>query len=202
VSDSAQVKAQPDTAFVTFGVVSKDKNARTAARANAAKTSAVLAAITNAGIKRSDVKTIDYSLDPEVDYDKQPTVIVGYSASNTVSVRTKDLAKLGDLVDAAVSAGANNVQGVRFTIEDQRKLRQKALALAVKKAESKARAIAGALGARLGPATSASESIDEYTPYSRNMVMARPALRAKAATPISPGEVSVSAEVKVVYSIR
>ena len=202
VSDSAEVKVQPDTAFVTFGVVNKDKVARNAARLNAERSSAVVAAIVGAGIPKSDIKTVDYSLEPQMNWQKNPPIITGYMASNTVSVRTKDMGKIGDLLDAAISAGANNVQGVRFDVEDKRALRQKALALAVKKAEGKAQAIAEALGARLGPAISASESIDEYAPYSRNYEVKYRMARPGSPTPISPGETSVSAQVKVVYSIR
>lgn len=201
VSDSAEVKAQPDTAFITFGVTNKSKNANVAARENAATSTSVIAAIAKAGIPKSDIKTIDYSLEPQMDWEKSPPKVVGYSASNTVSVRTKDMGKIGALIDAAIAAGANNVQGVRFDVEDKRKLRQKALALAVKKAEGKAQAIAEALGAKLGPAISASESVDEYAPYSRNY-RAKASFAASPSTPISPGETSVSAQVKVVYSVR
>ena len=136
-----------------------------------------------------------------MNWEKNPPTITGYSASNTVSVRTKDMGKIGDLIDAAIAAGANNVQGVRFDVEDKRKLRQKALALAVKKAEGKAEAIAEALGGRLGPAISASESVNEYAPYSRNYEVAAK-VAVMPSTPIAPGETSVSAQVNVVYSIR
>lgn len=200
VSDSAQVKVQPDTAFVTFGVVNKDRNARNAARANAVATSTVAAAIEKAGIPRRDVKTVNYSLEPEIDWQKQSRPIVGYTASNSVTVRTKNLAKIGDLIDAAISAGANNVQGVQFSVEDQRKFRRKALSLAVKKAEGKAQAIAEAVDAKLGPARSASESVSEEMPYARNYVAAADA-PAMPSTPISPGEATVSAEVRVVYEL-
>lgn len=201
VSDTAEVKVQPDTAFITFGVVVKDKVAKNAARVNAEKSSAVVAAIAKAGIPKSDIKTVDYSLEPQMSWDKNPPTITGYSASNTVNVRTKDMGKIGDLIDAAIAAGANNVQGVRFDVEDKRKLRQKALALAVKKAEGKAQAIAEALGGKLGPAISASESIDEYAHYSRNYSVMADMAPMRSPTPISPGETSVSAQVKVVYSI-
>jgi uncharacterized protein YggE len=202
VSDTAEVKVQPDTAFITFGVVVRDRVAKLAAQENARRSSAVVAAIAKAGIPKSDIKTVDYSLEPQMNWDTNPPKITGYSASNTVSVRTKDMGKIGDLIDAAIAAGANNVQGVRFDVEDKRKLRQKALVLAVKKAEGKAQAIAEALGGKLGPAISASESIDEYAPYSRNYAMAYKMSAPEARTPISPGEASVSARVKVVYSIR
>jgi len=202
VTDSAEVKSPPDTAFVTFGVVNKDKVAKNAARANAVRSTAIVAAIEKVGIPKSDIKTVDYSLEPQMNWGKNPPTITGYLASNSVTVRTKDMSKIGDLIDAAIAVGANNVQGVRFDVEDKRSLRQKALALAVKKAEGKARAIAEAMGAKLGPAISASESVDESAPYSRNYAVAESAAKEVSQTPISPGETSVSAKVEVVYSIR
>lgn len=200
VVDSAQVKVRPDTAFITFGVVNKDKSAKIAARTNAQKTSAVIEAIKHVGISKFDIKTVDYMLEPSMNWEKNPPIINGYEASNLVRVRTKDIGKIADLIDAAIDAGANNVQGVSFDIEDKRKLRQRALTIAVKKAQGKAQAIADALGSKLGQATSASESVDVYMPESRNMVVAQ---RAKqSSTPIEPGETTVSAQVKVVYSLQ
>lgn len=204
VTDSAQVKAPPDVAFVTFGLVVKNRNAKAAAQVNANRTSTVVAAVGKAGVPKADIQTIHYSIQPEQDWGSTPPKIAGYTASNSVRVRTKDLAKLGGLIDAAIAAGANNVQGISFDIEDKRALRQKALGLAVKKAENKARAIAQAVGGKLGPALSASESVNEYVPYSRNDYLdaERVASRPRMRTPVEPGETSVTAQVKVVYSIR
>lgn len=201
VTDSAEVKVRPDTAFITLGVISKAKTAKEAAAANAGKTSAVIAAIEKAGIPKSDIRTVDYSLDPSMDWRTSPPRVVGYSASNSVRVRTRDMAKIGDLIDAAIAAGVNNVQGIKFDVEDKKALRCKALELAVGKAEGKAQAIAKALGSSLGPATSASESVDMYMPESRNYV-AKAAAAMPSETPISIGESTVSAQVKVVYSVR
>lgn len=201
VTDSAEVKVQPDTAFIVFGVVNRDRNAQKAARDNAAKTAAVINAILKRKVPKSDIKTIDYSLEPSMDWEKNPPAITGYTASNSVRVRTKDMAAIGDLMDAAVTAGANNVRGISFDVEDKKALRRRALALAVDKAEGKAQAIAEALGSKLGPAISASESVDEYVPETRNAYVATKVARI-ASTPISPGETSVSAQVKVVYSVR
>lgn len=202
VADSAETKTAPDTAFVTFGVVVKNKVARAAARINATRTSTVVAALRKAGVPKTDIKTVDYSVEPESDWNKTPPKIVGYTASNSVRVRTKSLEKIGDMIDVAVSAGANSVQGVSFDVEDKKALRGKALALAVKKAQGKAEAIAEALGAKLGPAVSASESVNMYAGESRNYVGRASAMKAKVATPIEPGETTVSAQVKVVYSLR
>lgn len=203
VADSAQVKVTPDTAYIQFGIVNKDKSSKKAASVNAKKTSAVVNALKKAGILKSDIKTIDYSLNPEMDWNKTPEVIVGYTASNTVRVRTKAMDKIGNLMDAAISAGSNTVQDISFDVEDKRKLRQRALTLAVKKCESKAEAIANALGCKLGPATTANESVDMYFGDSRNAVMEASVVKyRRSTTPIEPGETTVSAQVKIVYSLN
>jgi uncharacterized protein len=202
VADRAEVKVAPDTAFVTFSVITKDKVARSAASVNANKTTAVIAAVTRAGIAESDIKTVDYSLEPVTEYIKGREVPMGYRASNSLRVRTKDIPKLGEMIDSAIAAGANNVQGVSFDVEDKKKLRQQALTLAVKKAEDKARAIAEAMGAKLGPAISANESVDMYVPETRNAVFRAASDGGGSPTPIAAGEATVSAQVKVVYSVR
>ncbi len=203
VSDSAEVKADPDVAYVTLGVVTKNKDAGQAARVNADKTAAIVAAVTKMGLPKSGMKTVDYSLQPEYDYNRDPSPIVGYTASNAVSIRTTELAEIGKLIDAAIRAGANNVKNVSFDVQDKTKLRQRALAEAVKKADGKARTIAEAMGARIAGPLSASEYVDFYQPSYSNYRMLREASSVEAApTPISAGKTKVSAQVKIVYSIK
>jgi len=201
VSDSAEARAKPDVAYVTLGVVTKARDAGAAARSNAAKTSAVIGAIVRLGIPKSGIKTVDYSLDPEMDYNKDPSPIVGYAATNSISVKLTELDRIGALVDTAVGAGANTVRSVSFDVQDKSKLREKAIAEAVKKAEGKAPAIAGALGVRLGKAVSASEEVSFYRLGEANyapMGLARKVAR----TPLEPGLTKVSAQVRVVYAIQ
>lgn len=205
VNDSAEVRAKPDVAYVTLGVVTKARDAGSAAKANASKTDAVIAAIVKLGIPKSGIKTVDYSLDPEMDYDKDPSPIVGYTATNSISVKLTELDRIGTLVDTAVAAGANTVRSVSFDVQDKRKLREEALAEAVKKAESKARAIAGALGVRLGSAVSASEDVSFYGSAGMNyapLYRARHVVASVAKTPLEPGLTKVSAQVEVVYAVR
>jgi len=204
-TDSAEVKAKPDTAVVTFGVVTREKSAEGAASANAVKTAAVVETLVNYGIRKSGIRTADYSLEPQTDYKRRPPAIVGYRASNTVEVTTRDLAGIGKLIDAAIAAGANNVRGASFDVEDKTALREQALALAVRKADGKARVIAKSAGVRLGPVVSASESLYEEEPAGEaycSWVVACPPARKLAMTLIEPGETTVSAQVKIVYSLR
>lgn len=203
VSDSATVKVKPDTAFITIGVTNRGKSASVVSSVNASKTSAVVNAIVKTGIPKSNVTTVDFSIQPEMNYKKSLAVIVGYSAHNSVRIRTKDLDKLSKLIDTAVSAGANNVREISFDIENPQELHQKALALAVKKAGNKARTIAQSIGAKLGPAISASESMGDALAYSINSTVSAGEMPGMPSqTPIEPGQKSVTAQVEVVYSLR
>ncbi|MCE5197498.1 MAG: SIMPL domain-containing protein [Armatimonadota bacterium] len=193
---TSTVTGTPDTAFVTFGVMNQDRDAAAAARENATKTTAVINAIVRFGIPRNNIQTVNYSVSPVMDYKQNPPVTVGYQVTNQVRVKTKDLTKTGQLIDAAVGAGANNVQSIEFTVEDPSPLRRQALVNAIADARAKAQAMADALGVKLGRVTQVSESVG-ITP--RPMYAAA---RSEAApTPILPGEVEITGNVTVVYAI-
>lgn len=204
VADTAEVKGKPDTAYVTFGVATSNRIAALAAEQNAEKTDKVIKALVEAGISKSDIKTDDYSFYPQMDYDKDPPKVVGYRASNQVKVTTKDMAKVGKIIDTGIKSGATAVDGVKFDIRDKDGLRRKALSEAVKKSHKKAQAIAEAMGAELGRAKSASESV-ESTAYKLspglNKMMAYDA-DGRADTAIIPEDVKVTAEVSIIYDIR
>lgn len=198
VSETAQIQARPDLAAVSFGVVTEDPDAARSAQANATTTNAVINAITAFGIPRKDIETIQYSISPIIDYKPNPPVTTGYRVSNTVRVKIRDLSKIGSLIDVAVKAGANNVQGVDFSIENPEPLRFKALTKAISLARRKAQLMAADLGVKLGRVISASESVGvQPRPYIGPMYA-----RAEAApTPIIPGDVEISATASITYSI-
>lgn len=198
VNGSAEIKAKPDLAYVTFGVTVESATAVDAAQENARKTSAVIDAIEKFGIPRADIETVGYSVSPVMDYKTSPPVKVGYSVSNQVQVKIKDLDKVGNLIDVAIAAGANNVQGVNFTIADDTAVKQQALVQAIKNAQAKARVIAEALGVNLGRVTAVSES-SGFTP--RPLVYGAAKME-DVTTPIIPGEVEVTANVTLIYAIQ
>ncbi len=197
VTGSAEVKAKPDVAYVTFGVQTEAATAAAAAQENARLTNAVIDAIVRSGIARAEIETAQYSVSPIIDYQKSPPTTTGYRVSNQIRVRVKDLTKVGPLIDTAIAAGANNVQGVTFDILDPSAIRREALVQAMQQAQADARLIADTLNVKLGKVISVTES---------GPVIPRPVelgvMRAEAApTPIIPGQVTVSASVTVVYSI-
>ena len=202
VSGSAEVTAVPDVACVSLGVVTRDPKAEVAAKSNADRTARVIEAVRKHGVEQRDIKTSHYSLQREVDYDSSPPKFLGYKASSQIRVETKDIAGVGKLIDAAVAAGANSVNGVSFDVENKSALRDKALSLASKRAREKANAMATALGVRLGRPVWASDSVSTY--YNRNVVfdVSPMSPEPRASTPIAPGETTISADVTLKYAMK
>jgi uncharacterized protein YggE len=124
--------------------------------------------------------------------------LTGYRASNIVRVELDDLARLGPVIDAAVGAGANDVEGIQFTITNEAPHRMEALRQASQEARTKAQAIAEALGVRLSGLLEASEGGVEVVPP-RPLAFERGAI---AATPVQPGEMTVRATVTVRYTFE
>ncbi|MEN6357147.1 MAG: SIMPL domain-containing protein [Armatimonadota bacterium] len=197
VTGSGEVKAQPDIAYVTLGVNTQSDDAAKAAKDNAGITNSVIAAVMKAGIAKSDIETTNYSVNPIMDYKKSPPVTVGYGVSNQIRLTIRNLARVGSIIDIGVKAGANNVQGVDFSIENDTTLRGQALVKAIAQAKSKAQAMADAAGVKLGRLVSMSEAGG----YAPRPMLAGLTKSEAAPTPIIPGELTVSASVTMVYAI-
>jgi uncharacterized protein YggE len=196
VDGQAEVKVAPNLAVISFGVSTTDANAESAAAVNAKTTSAVIAALTAFGVAKSDIETSSYSVSSLIDYKGSSPKTIGYTVSNRVRVKLRDLAKTGAIIDTCMKAGANEVSGVSFTIENEDSVRQRALIEATKNAEAKARAVADALGVKLGKVALFTEG-GGVMPRPVDFAMAK----SDVATPILPGEVGVTAKVRIVYSI-
>src|SRR5689334_11951731 len=146
VSGDSTVQAQPDTAIVTISVVNQATQASEAQQQNAAQTDAVVKALKAAVGTGAEVKTSGYSLQPQRIYKEgQPPTITGYEARNSVTVTLSDLKKVGAVIDAAGQAGANDINGILFTLKQDRPALDRALSEATKEAVSKAQLIAQAL---------------------------------------------------------
>jgi len=207
VSASAEVSVQPDTAVVRLGVLAQAPEAADAQQRVNEAMQRILAAVTGLGIPERSVRTEDLSLSPVYgdqrpapDREPQEPRIVGYRASNVVAVEVTELARIGEIIDAGIGAGANQLQGISFRLRDDVEARAEAIRQAVAAAAEQAAAIAGALGVRLGPvqeAVAGGYDIRPPAPY----VGARFAVAEMAATPVQPGEVGVSASVTVTYRI-
>src|SRR5687768_5554721 len=144
VAGEGVVKVTPDQAWVRISTESRSKNSKEAQQRNAEVMTAVQQKIAALGIPKDAVKTVGIDLQPEFDYQNNRQTLRGYVARNTIEVRIDDFAKVGDVLDAAVSSGANTVHGLRFDVKNRDAVQEQALQRAVASAMAKAQAIAGA----------------------------------------------------------
>ncbi len=209
VTGTGSAYAVPDIAKFSTGVVTEGDTSTEAMQKNAQLMDAVVNAIKNAGIPEKDIKTSRVTLEPVYNYPSQPQgatekpKIVGYKATNTVTVTIRDLSKAGTAIDAANSAGANQVSGVSFELSDEKAsdVYRQALKKAVSDGADKAKTVADAAGTGALTLKSISES-GQYSPQPVYMEMAPKAagMGASAPTPVSPGEQKVQATVTMVYT--
>jgi len=194
VTGTGSVTTVPDRAEFSFGVTTQGRTATQALNANAGEMRRVISALVAAGIPRADIQTLYVTLSPR--YSSDGDEILGYTASNTVSARLRDLDKAGAVIDAAVAAGANQVYGPALTRSDMRALYRTALRAAVADAREKAEAIAAASHARLGPARTVVEGTAAPPP-----ILAEPAKGRLEVTPIEPGTQRIEATVTVEFTV-
>jgi uncharacterized protein YggE len=195
VSGTGTVSTEPDTATTTFGVVTQGATAKEAMSRNSQEMAKVIDALKQAGIASKDLQTQYVSLDPR--YDNQGREVVGYGASNSVSAIVRDLAKVGDVIDVAVGAGANTVSGPSLSRKDQSKLYNDALERAVADAKAKAEVLARAAGVSVGAVQSVLESPQVG---GGPMPVSFGALDARS-TPIEAGTTQIVANVRVVFAL-
>ncbi len=191
----------PDIATIRAGVVTQAATAAAALSANAQQMTRVLAALKAAGVAERDVQTATISLSPQYRYaENQPPVITGYQASNSVSVRFRDIAKSGNILDALVRQGANQIDGPNLSIDQMEAAQDEARTDAVKRARTRAELYAKALGMRVERLVSLSEALDGGAPGPVPQMMAR--AEAKDSTQVVPGEQRVSVTIRVRFLLR
>jgi len=195
VVGTGSVTATPDTATLSAGVTTQGASASEAMAANASAMAKVIDALKRAGVASKDLQTQFVSVDPR--YDDGGSAIAGYSASNSVSAVVRRLSQVGDVIDAAVRAGANNVSGPSLARDDEDKLYRDALEAAVANARDKATTLARASGLSLGAIRSLSEGAQGPQP----VVYGAFAQRSTAETPIEPGTAEITASVRVVFAV-
>jgi uncharacterized protein len=187
------VTAVPDEAVVTAGVNTRAATASAALSENADAMQKVIAALKGAG--GTDLQTQEVSLYPQTD---DQGAVTGYSAQNSVSAKAK-VADAGGLVDAAVGAGANTVDGPSLDVSDSDALYRDALKQAVADARAKAQALADAGGFAVGPVFSVSEQGSAPPPVFEAAAAGK---AAASPTPVEPGTQDVTADVTVAFQIK
>lgn len=197
-----EVKAKPDMAIITVGVLNQGTTAREAVTANNTAMEKVIASLKAAAIEPKDIQTSNFSVNPRYDYQNnvQPR-LVGYDVSNNVTVTVRNLAKLGGVLDDVVSEGSNQVNGIMFAIANPDPLEDEARKLAVTDARRKANLYAEAAGVALGTVMSISEGGGAPPPvpmYNRAMMKAEAAPQ----VPMAEGEQTVAIDVHIAWEIK
>ena len=142
VSGIGTIKAEPNLAIASLGVITENINLKEAQEENAKKTNAVINSLIEMGIPKEMIKTASFNIEPKYDYVEGKQVFRGYRVSNILSVTIKELSKIGEIIDAAVASGANRVDNISFSIEFPSIYYKQALNLAIKDAISKEKEIA------------------------------------------------------------
>lgn len=202
VSGEGRVEVSPDLAVITLGVSKEAKEASEAMARVSEDMSAVVQELRAVGIAAKDLQTQQISLHPVwpngglLSSGSDQRRITGFSASNTVNLRVRDLDQLGEVLDRVLRAGANQFQGLRFDVADQAELQDQMRANAVADARHKAQILAEAAGVTLGPV----RSITDLHQGGGRPVMAMEMARSSA-MPIEAGELSFSHSVQVVFDL-
>ncbi|HEY8450033.1 MAG TPA: SIMPL domain-containing protein [Bacillota bacterium] len=201
VSGEGRIAVEPDQAVLEFGVVSRAARAADAVSANAQATERLIAALKEAGINESAIQTAHYSL--HADYESREggaPRLAGYVVSNRVRVRTTQLDRLGQLIDTAVAAGANDIGGIQFELSDRRRAEvlDRAYQQAVAAARAKAEVLAEAAGVRLGRLIAVDETGVASPPIPYGGIQRK---AAEVATPIEPGTVEAVASVHLIFAL-
>ena len=208
VSGEGSIEIAPDMAMLSLGVVRQDKTARAAVAANNEAMAAVIAALKDGGIAAEDLQTSGFAIQPQVHYPKpsrdggqEPPTIIGYQVTNNLTVRVRELAEVGAVLDTVIGLGVNTGGGIRFINDDPSSAIAKARARAVADAVAKARTLAQAAGVGLGPILEISE---HAAPRPVAMGRQRLAMAAEAAdaVPVETGRNRYTVTVNMRWAIE
>lgn len=200
VSAQAEASRVPDVATLSVGVVTQAADGNAAMRQNAERMTKVMAAIKDAGIADKDVRTSGVNLSPQYRYaENEPPKITGYQATNTVSLKVRDIARLGEVLDGLAQQGANQIYGPNFEIDQPEPVYDEARLAALKKAQARAETYADALDMRVRRIVTISEGGGGH--FMPPMPMKAMAMDRAESTPVSPGESTVSVALEVVFEL-
>ena len=204
VNGQGTVTVPPDTASVVVGVDVERPTLDAAQTEATEQQTAIIDAARAGGIAEDDIQTVNYSVNIVRDYDREgnPGPITGYQVSNQVNLTIRELDRVGDVLDAVVAAGANNIYGISFYIEDPTAAASQARAAAVRDARTKAEELATAAGMTLGRVVSISESFAPPPPPEIFAGGAADVAESRAAVPIEAGTSDVIVDVQVSFELQ
>lgn len=202
ISGRGIVSAEPNQVEIRLGVETEDKNVTKALEANSLGMESTIEALKTLGISEDEIETSRFNIYPIKDYERKPAEIVGYQVTNEIAVKTGDLDKTGEIIRAAIDAGANKVRWIEFGLNETREKESKYAAIteACEDAKGKAEAIASGFGLNIIRVVEIRESGVYVSPnraggdYEKYALIPAPIL-----PPIEPGEIEVSAMLSVTY---
>ncbi len=203
VTGSGTAYLDPDIAYIYIGVHTENEDAKLAVDNNNASAQKVIDALIAAGIAAKDIQTTNFSIYPQQNYDSQGKVTsTHYSVDNTVYVTLRNLAKLGDTLSTAINAGANSINGIQFDVADRTAALSEARRSALANAGEQARELAQAAGLSLGDIQQINTSVaGSPIPFYAAGMGGRGAADV-ASVPVNPGQLVVTVDVNVVYTLR
>ena len=202
VSATGEAARVPDLAIISAGVVSRQTTATAAIQENAARMERVLSALKRAGIEERDLQTSSINLNPEYRYqESRAPQLVGYTASNQVSIRFRDIRNTGKILDALVAEGANQINGPTLTIDKPEAALDEARLKALANGRARADVYARALGRRVARIVSISES-GGSSPVPPPMPMMMEARAQSADSKILPGEQKLQVTLSIVFDLQ
>ena len=202
LSAYGETRVAPDMASINLGVMTEGKTAGEALAANATRMNAVMATLKKAGIAERDIQTSNLNLNPQYRYvQNEAPVLIGYQVSNQVTITVHDLKRLGAAVDASVSAGANQVHGISFGLDDPSAAENAAREAAVKALAAKAELYARATGYRIARLVTLSEGGGYSAPPPMPMPMMMRAQAKEDSTSVAGGELKVRIDITGLYEV-
>jgi uncharacterized protein len=204
VSGHGQVNVPPDTASVSIGIDVIQPTLAEAQEQATAQATTLIEALKAAGIADEDIQTAYFSVNILRDYSENadPTQITGFEIMNQLQLTVRDTDMLGDLLDEAVNAGANSINGVTFYVDDQTAAASEARKLAVEDARTKAEELAAAAGLTLGPVVSIAEGTVSPMPPPMYGGAGGGMAKAEAAVPVQPGSSTIAVDVAMTFELH
>jgi uncharacterized protein YggE len=208
VTGSGTVYAKADIANITVGLrTDVKKTAAEVTKDSTEKMNAIIVSIKELGIEEKDIKTTDYSLAPVYNWTEgKGQVLQGYQISQNVSVKVRDLDKIGEVIAKTTEQGANQIGNVNFTIDDEYELKNEARELAITKAKEKAEMMASQAGMKLGAVKSVYEGADTNYPVpmyaNAKLEMVSDQSSGSSAPSIQTGQNEIRVEVTLVYEVK
>jgi len=211
VTGSGTVYAKADIANLIVGFTTGTKvTAVEATQENTKKMNEVIGAVKDLGVEEKDIKTTDYRLNPVYDWtDKSGRTLKGYEVSQNITIKIRELEKIGDIIAKTTEKGANQIGNINFTIDDEYELRNQARELAIEKAKEKAEQMADEAGIKLGRVKNVYENVNYVTSmmdYSNAKMESSIAYgmggAAVSAPSIETGQNEIKVEVTLLYAVK